>query len=199
MKYYLTLIISLLLLTGCRDYKAEEFKAIEDITNEYLYRKHLPEILNPYHSPDEPEPQKPNIDSLDLKVYISDALMPINQVKEDDNWLFTDTLKLKTNDSIFHALENSGNFKNLNYREIDKRAIKLKKPYRQIYNPDSVADENDSYLRFHFSRICFDENYKYGILYLEYLYGYQNGYGTGQVTVLLIMKQNGNWTIIEKE
>ncbi len=31
---------------------------------------------------------KPNLDSLNIKVYLSDALLPIAQEKEDNSWMF---------------------------------------------------------------------------------------------------------------
>jgi len=65
-----------LLISSCNDgYEKDEFKAIEDFTNDYLAKNHLKHILEPRTFYDDEVVVKPSIDSLDLKVYLSDALI----------------------------------------------------------------------------------------------------------------------------
>lgn len=195
MKYLLILLFSTLII-GCKNQDNDEFKAIEDVMNEFLTIKHLPKILNPINFPDEPKVAKPNIDSIKFKIYISDALLPISQIKKDNEYLFLDTLKSKINNKIFHDLMASKGFKLLKYREFDKSKLNFKKPYVEIYSIKKDVDiEHEEYIKFSFSRVCFDKDKKYGILFMNYFQGYNNG-GMGQDYVMLIKYDKNKWNIV---
>ena len=134
MKLYI-LLFSGILLFGCNCYKNEEFKAIEDITNDYLFRNNLNEILNPPPPPPPPpdclvrvynEAKIPNIDSLDLKVYISDALLPISQIKEDNEWMFTGNNYSIADSLLYQKILNSRMFRKLGYREFNKHKLSFR-------------------------------------------------------------------------
>lgn len=184
MKYIICFFI-ILNFYGCMTRTDVELAAIEDIANNYLIRKHLP-------NQDE---FKLNSDSFIYKVYLSDGLLPISQIKKDNEWLFTDTFKTKRYDSIYHELINSEQFKKLNYREIDKSNISLKKPYHLIYSLKKELGTNEYYVKLIFSRVCFTNDFKYGLVYLDYVDGNENG-STGQVNVHLIQKENDRWVIL---
>lgn len=193
---YLIITLFLILFSSCNKHENIEFKAIEDVLNEFLLKEHLHKILNPINLPDEPKIFKPNIDSIKFKVYISDALLPISQIKEDDESLFLDTLKSKINNQIFHDLIMTKEFVQLNYREFNKAKLILKKPYVEIYSIKNEVDIlKEEYVRFSFSRVCFDKKYKYGILFMNYFQGYNNG-GMGQDYVLLIRYDRQKWNIV---
>jgi hypothetical protein len=195
MKYLLILLFSTLII-GCKNQEKDEFEAIEDVVNEFLALKHLPKILNPINFSDEPIVAKPNIDSIKFKIYISDALLPISQIKEDNEFLFLDTLKSKMNNKIFHDLLFSKGFEMLKYREFDKSKMRLNKPYIEIFSIIKDIDiAHEEYVRFSFSRVCFDKDKKYGILFMNYFQGYNNG-GMGQDYVLLIKFDNDKWNIV---
>jgi len=188
----------LIFLFGCKNYNSEEFNAIQDFTNEYLLTKHLPEILDLIPPPPPGvmalQKSKPNIDSLDFKVYISDALLPIAQIKKDNRNLFNKTLKSTKSDNVFKAITKSHRFTNLGYREIEKSKIHLTKPYREIFDIQSEIKENDEYVEFYFSRVCFDTDYNYGLIFVNYNV-FRNGMGTGQIGIYLIHKVNSKWKI----
>ena len=197
-----------MLLGGC-SYEKEEFKAIKSITNEYLKNNHLKEILNPdfnppppgYYSYDSSEYQKPrvpNIDSLDLKVYISDALLPIAQIKEDNEWMFRSNRYNKTDSIKYNEILISNTFKKLKYREFNKRNIEFIKPYRYFDRSKESMALVDIYSIFNFSRICFDSKREYGIIVIDYETGYENGTGSGYFMSYLIQKIDDKWTLIER-
>lgn len=197
------------MLLGCSSYEKEEFKAIEDITNDYLKKNHLKEILNPdlnppppgcysYDSSEYQEAKAPNIDSLDLKVYISDALMPIAQIKEDNEWMFRSNRYNKIDSIKYNEILNSNTFIKLKYREFNKRNIRFIKPYRYFDKYKESEVLLDTYSIFNFSRICFDSKRKYGIVVIDYKTGYENGTGSGYFMSYLIKKIEGKWTIIER-
>ncbi len=104
------IIISILIILsffGCQKaYEKEEVKAIEEITNDYLKKNHLDKYyLNPPDFFGKPAP-KANIDTLDFKVYLSDALMPINQIRKDNKWMFKNNDFSKSDSIIFYGIMN---------------------------------------------------------------------------------------------
>ncbi|TCN55607.1 hypothetical protein D0809_16255 [Flavobacterium circumlabens] len=189
-----TSIFIILFFFGCqKSYEKEEVKAIEDITNDYLKKNHLDKYyLNPPDFFGKPTP-KANIDKLDFKVYLSDALMPINQIREDNKWMFKNNDFIKSDSIIFYGIMNSKKFKDLEYREYDKSKIKLIKPYKQ-FNED--AKPEDDYSKILFSRVCFDEKMENGIVVINYLIGNESGYTNGYNMALLIKKKNNKWSYV---
>ena len=139
----------LISLISCNNnYEKEEFKALEDITNNYLLKNHLNKMRekSQIFSENEIEEiyEKPlNIDTLDLKVYLSDALLPISQVKEDNEWMFDDNYFGTKDSTIFHSIVNSRDFENLKYREFEKSKIQFIKPYRQFEKSNEKLKENE--------------------------------------------------------
>src|SRR4051812_4036865 len=113
----LVFIVVFFIVSCSNSYENEELKAIEDISNDYLSRNDLSKIVNPPPFADSAKPKTINIDSLDLKVYFSDALMPISQVKEDDEWMFAETHFSASDSLVFYNIANSEKFKELSYKE----------------------------------------------------------------------------------
>lgn len=193
-------IISLIILTGCKSsYESEEFIAINDFVNDYLKKNPLYHILNPtpFHL-DEKTAKIPNIDTLDLKVYISDALLPIAQIKEDNEWMFNDNYR--NQDSVtFYGIVNSKKFNELNYREFDKAKLKLIKPFRQFEKSQEKITADEEYTILNLSRVCFDEKKENGIIVVEYLKGFESGSMSGYYMPLLIKKKGNNWIYIPRK
>jgi len=188
------LCISLLffLISSCSNYNHQEISALQDITNEYLNKEGKRFFLRMYRD-------KSILDTLTIKVYISDVLKSISQAKEDDYWVFDDTLSNRKNDSIFIAIQNSKRFKSLGYLEIRGDDLKLDSKYTLIDNPTLDLNKNDKgYIEFRYSRICFNDNFKYGIVFLKFGTIYNSKGGMGEVKVLFIMKEKNKWKIIEK-
>ena len=149
-KFILVFLIAIS-LQSCNDsYEIEELKAIDDISNDFLIKKDLNKLLNVPDSIDHIAVYKPNIDSLNIKVYLSDALIPIAQEKEDNLWMFKNNKFSKSDSIIFYGIVNSSRFKELQYRDFDKKKIKLKKPYSQseISEVKIVADQEYKILKF---------------------------------------------------
>ena len=188
-----------MLIFGCdSSYKDEEVEAIQDFANDSLKRNHLNRVLNPTSYFDDEPIEKPNIDSLDLKVYLSDALLPIAQIKEDNEWMFNDNYFGTPDSAIFHGIVNSESFKELGYREIDKNKIELIKPYRQFEKSQENITADEEYTILNFSRVCFDEKKENGVAVIEYLKGYESGHMSGYHMALLIKKINGKWAYIPR-
>lgn len=200
MNKLLNIILISLIFCSCSDnYETDELKAITDITNDYLERNILKEILEP-HDPFNDQPlTKPNIDSLDLKVYLSDALIPIAQVKEDNEWMFNDNYFGTPDSAIFYGIVNSDNFKKLDYRECDKREIRLIKPFRQFEKSQEKITTDESYTILNFSRVCFDSKKENGVVVIEYLQGFTSGSMNGYHMALLIKKKDNKWTYIPRK
>jgi len=200
MTKFLSIIFICLVFTGCNDnYENEEIVAIEDLTNDYLERNILKEILEPSDIfNDKPSP-KPNIDTLDLKVYLSDALIPIAQVKQDNEWMFNDNYFGTPDSAIFYGIVHSINFKKLNYREYDKREIQLIKPFRQFEKSQAKVIADESYTILNFSRVCFDSKKENAVVVIEYLQGFTSGSMSGYHMALLIKKKGNKWTYIPRK
>jgi|GEM_PF-2896362 len=199
------LIFTILILTGCinRNYTNVEDRAIQDITNDYLKIKHLSK--NRLKRP--PAPTEDNIkvefgikmEKQDVyKVFISDALLPISQVKEDNQWMFNKMYKSPSLDSLFKSLMLTSEFDGLKYREFDKEQIKLKQPYQQFTDRKNEIGTDEEYLIFSFSRISFSADYKYGLVVLNYSFGWTNGTGGGFHRPYLIENVNNEWKVIEE-
>jgi hypothetical protein len=188
------------MLCGCKDNSdKDELAAITDITNDYLERNVLKEILEPRDIFTDKPITKPNIDSLDLKVYISDALLPIAQVKQDNQWMFKDNYHETEDSTIFYEIVNSEQFRKLTYREFDKKEIRLIKPFRQFEKSQEKITADESYSILNFSRICFDSKKENGVVVIEYLQGFTSGSMNGYHMALLIKKKNNKWTYIQRK
>jgi hypothetical protein len=198
------LTLFIISLVSCdNNYEKEEFKAIEDITNNYLFKNHLNKMIEKpqIFSENEIEEfyEKPlNVDTLDLKVYLSDALLPISQVKEDNEWMFDDNYFGTKDSTIFHSIVNSRDFKNLKYREFEKSKIQFIKPYRQFEKSNEKLKENEEYSLLSFSRICFDEKRENGIVVIEYGQGSKGYTSYGNHMAFLIKKINEKWEYIPR-
>jgi hypothetical protein len=199
MRKIFVLLMFTILLTSCKDdYEQEELKAIEDVANDYLKTNDL--LLNPTKFFDDQVIAKPNIDSLDIKVYFSDALLPISQVKEDNEWMFTDNDFKKASDSItFFSILNSQTFKDLKFREFEKSKLKLERPYTQFKSSQTKFTADEEYRVLNFSRVCFDDKRENGIVVIEYLVGFESGTSSGYHNSLLIKKKNGKWTYVRRK
>ncbi len=191
-------ILIIIAFSSCNNsYKTEEETLIEDLTNDYLKRNHLSRILNPIRFLDADTVEKPNIDTLDLKVYISDALLPISQIKEDNEWMFDDN-DLTTGDSvIFQEIINSQTFNRLEYREFKKSLIKLEKPYSQFDKRPNETRLLEEYTIFSFSRVCFDSDKQNAVVVIDFDKGFSNGTMSGYNMALLVKKENGLWKYVE--
>ena len=199
------LIVFIISLISCdSNYEKEEFKAIEDITYNYLVKNHLNKIkeepyLN-YENDIEEVYEKPlNLDTLDLKVYLSDALLPISQVKEDNDWMFNDNYFRTKDSAIFYSIVNSKEFKNLKYREFKKNKIKFIKPYRQFETSNEKLEENEEYSLLSFSRVCFDEKRENGVVVIEYRNGNKGYTSYGNHMAFLIKKTGEKWEYIPRK
>jgi hypothetical protein len=201
MKTITFLLILLLSLQSCNkisEYEAEEMKALEEISNDYLVKEDLSKIINLPDSMFGGKVYKPNLDSLDIKVYLSDALLPIAQEKEDNSWMFMDNDFSKSDSIIFYKIVNSKKFKELGYKEFDKKQIILKKPYSQSSYSEIKKHADKPYKILKFSRICFDEKMENGIVVVEILDGLEYGTMSGFNGAILIRKKNNHWEYIQK-
>jgi hypothetical protein len=199
MRKLFILLMCTVSLTSCKDdYEQDELKAIEDVANDYLKTNDI--LLNPTKFFEDQVLTKPNIDTLDIKVYFSDALLPISQVKEDNEWMFKDNHFKKASDSVsFFNIVNSQKFKELKFREFAKSKLKLEKPYSQFMSSQTEFTADEEYRVLNFSRVCFDDKRENGIVVIEYLVGYEIGTQSGYHNSLLIKKQNGKWTYVRRK
>ena len=203
----LLLLLMILVFTNCSNtYENEELLAIQDVMNEYLVSQDLNDNLNPPPPPppfdvknDRPVIKKINIDSLNLKVYVSSGLIPISQIKEDDSWLFTVSLQNKFYDSIYNSIIGSKKFNELGFKKINKKQIKFVKPYYQIFDKENEVGKNENYVMFKLSRVCFNSKHSYGVIFMEFERGTDSYYGTGELKVFLIQKQNNKWKLIKRK
>ena len=190
-------ILTLFFIIGCNyNYEKEELIVIEDISNEFLVKNHLNKVLK---DPFEEVYERPlYVDTLDLKVYLSDALLPISQIKEDNEWMFENNLFEKKDSAIFYGLINSKKFKNLKYREFEKNKIQFKKPYRQFEKSKEKLKENEEYSLLSFSRVCLDDKRENAIVVIEYRNGKKGFTIYGSHMVYLIRKINDKWKYIPR-
>lgn len=197
----LILIFTLILLVSCNnlEYQNQEFNAIEDIANDYLKQKHFKKVTRKPPPPgDIMFEEESYVDTTDLKVFVSDALLPIDQVKEDNYWMFDELYSNKELDSLFNELQKEERFAKLKYREFIKTDLNIKKPYKQIFNIKKEVVTDEEYVIFSFSRILFDSDFKKGIVVIDFNYGSEYGIMGGFHRPYLIKKLNDKWTFVDE-
>ncbi len=198
------LLFLILLLFGCTDnrYDKLEFQAIQDIANDYLKIKDLNQRRIKPPPPIENDDIQFTADTIEkqdtYKVFVSDALLPISQVKEDNQWMFDGIYENPILDSIANSIIYSKNFKKLKYREFNKSRLKFVKPYRQFVDRKKEVRNNEEYIILSFSRVCFSADYKYGLVVIDYEHGWPNGTGGGFNRPYLIEKKNNEWKVIDE-
>ena len=188
-----------LLLFSCTDnrYNKLEFQAIQDIANDYLRIKDLNQSLIKPGSQIAPDTIKKQDN---YKVFISDALLPISQAKENNRWMF-DIIYENENphlDSIANSIVDSKNFKKLKYRKFNKSRLEFANPYRQFVEHKNEIGKDEEYVIISFSRICFSADDKYGLVVIDYEHGWPDGTGGGFNRPYLIEKKNNEWKVIDK-
>jgi hypothetical protein len=194
MKKIIILLISLTIF-GCKNsYEKEEFNAIQSILNNYLKLEYLEN--KPFAENDNIKSDK--VYNTKIKVYISDALIPISQIKEDEYWMFTNNFRFAENKNAFNEIINSTKFKKLRYREIKKKQIELINPYEQSENSRVDLKNEEKYNILSFSRVCFDYQMENGIVVINESIGRKGGKIQGNHKVLLIKKVNGKWVYIKE-
>jgi hypothetical protein len=194
MKKIIILLISLTIF-GCKNsYEKEEFNAIQSILNNYLKLEYLEN--KPFAENDNIKSDK--VYNTKIKVYISDALIPISQIKEDEYWMFTNNFRFAENKNAFNEIINSTKFKKLRYREIKKKQIELINPYEQSENSRVDLKNEEKYNILSFSRVCFDYQMENGIVVINESIGRKGGKIQGNHKVLLIKKVDGKWVYIEE-
>ncbi len=187
------LILSFSCNNTLKEYENEEFKAIQAILNEYLINYEF--AIRKHYKNDE-FIKKDSIKN--YPILVSDALIPLCQIKEDNENLFEGEYKDTKFASIFMNLVNSEEFDRLDYREIKKSELLLKEPYKMVSSVKQAIEENSNYVQFFISRIVFDENYEKGIVYIRHRDGMKSGYYAGQGGVYVIEKTNNEWKYIKK-
>jgi hypothetical protein len=194
MKKIIILLISLTIF-GCKNsYEKEEFNAIQSILNNYLKLEYLEN--KPFEENENIKSDK--IYNTKIKVYISDALIPISQIKEDEYWMFTNNFRFAENKNAFNEIINSTKFKKLRYREIKKKQIELINPYEQSENSRVDLKNEEKYNILSFSRVCFDYQMENGIVVINESIGRKGGKIQGNHKVLLIKKVDGKWVYIKE-
>lgn len=194
------LILVCLTFIRCdNSYEIAEDKAIQDFANDYLQKNHLNDILNPILLMGEKSPRVINLDSLDLKVYISDALIPISQIKKDNEWMFNDNYFGTKDSAIFYQIVKSSQFAELEYRVFDKAQLKLVKPYRQFEKSKEKIPADEKYIILYFSRICFDKNKENGVVVIDYRTAHEGSSAYGYNMALLIKKIGDKWTYVSRK
>lgn len=198
MKKTLTLLI-LIAILGCeKSYEKEEFIAVQDVLNDYLKREYLDNILFPNRMFPEKDIEPIDTNNIVLKIYISDALNPIEQIREDNYWMFENNYPESENNEIFNSILKSEKFKNLSYREIEKNDLELIKPYKQVKSSKIILKEKEKYNLLQFSRICFDSSLKNGIVVIDEHIGQKGMKIQGYHKAFLIKKIKGKWKYIKE-
>tara|TARA_R110002049_G_C8892457_1_gene540881 strand:+ start:83 stop:655 length:573 start_codon:yes stop_codon:yes gene_type:complete len=184
----LIFIISVIFMFSCKNlYEQEEIKVITDFTNSYLKKEHFEKLENYKLICSENE----KLDSSNLKIYISDYLLPISKIRKDKKWLFDGNYS--GNDSIiFRNILDSKKFNELSYREFNKSEIQLIENYNLI---DNYSEEED-FVGIKFSRVCFDENKENAILLIEYNFNCDKLNVSGFERPYLLKKMNNSWKYI---
>ena len=196
------LFIFIICLQSCNrnsEYEAEELKALEEVSSDFLFKKDFNIRMNPPELIVKGKITETIADSSAIRVFISDALLPINQEKEDNLWMFKDNNFSKTDSIMFYQISNSKKFKELGYREFDKQKINLKKPYIQSEYSEIKKYADKPYKILKFSRICFDINKENGIVVIEMLEGSEYGTMNGYNGAILIKKKNNRWHYVQKK
>jgi hypothetical protein len=200
MRYLLSLILFTTLIScdNSKSYQIEEQKAIEDITNDYV--SYYIERRNPLprHDRFDSAVRQRGLDTTDIKVYVSDALLPISQVFEDNDWMrnaYYDDLELRDK---FIKLHNSATFKDLKYREFNKEYLELNDPYKHCYDCKDRIESDEQYSMISFSRICFNQERDFGLVVIDYGFGYKESHMSGHHGPFLIKKDSSGWRFIPK-
>jgi len=193
MKRIARVIIFGLFFVTCssKNYENEELIAIQDIANIFLQETLIPEEL--VYISEDSILIFPFSDSLNSRVFFSDGLFPISQVKKDYGWMFKESNLGTVDSALFYSIVNSKRFNELKFRNFDKTKIELLKPFKQFDRTQERIITGERYSIFNFSRICFDTKREIGVVVLGYTKGYENGTATGFRGPLLIKKQNGKW------
>ncbi|WKN31346.1 hypothetical protein PZB74_20560 [Porifericola rhodea] len=192
--YVITFIF--LLCTSCnKKYESLEEQVINDALNAFLLKYQIdftnvppPESINVLKS-------KVAKDTANLGVYVSDALLPIAQFKEDNKWMFSEEL---SNNPKFKEIVNSRKFEELSYREFNKERLNIIDPYVQLPESNNRIRSDKQYSIFSFSRVCFDEGMENAVLVIHYERGFETGSMSGYYGALLIEKRGENWEIVER-
>jgi hypothetical protein len=180
------------------EYRELEFEALEDLTNQYLRQVHLSHLKDYENMMSEINNEKPPVFNFkDLPVYISDALVPIAQIEEDEKWMFEDRYKDNKNKQLFQKIINSKQFKTLFYREFNKSDMILDEPFKQVYETPPNLKKDQEYVILNFSRVCFDKKREKGVVVIHYTHGYDNGKNSGNHGVYMIEKKVDGWIYIQ--
>ena len=198
------LLLLIFILFGCTDnrYHKIEVAAIQDISNDYIKIKHRRKWPKPPPPPTENDEIQidfeTSLEQDEYKVFLSDALIPISQVKEDNQWMFDKLYETPKLDSIFNSIIISERFGKLGYREYEKRNVIFNKPYQQFTDRKKEVGHDEEYLIIGFSRICFNKDYTFGLVVIDYKYGWPNGTGGGFHRPYLIKMENDKWKVIDE-
>jgi hypothetical protein len=196
MKILLNIMLTLTFLTSCQsidNYEKEESVAIEDFANDFLI--HYPKLA---HSNIDNDGSTNSTNGHKMKVYISDALLPISQIKEDNEWMFDDNYFGTADSAIFRDIVASKEFDELKYREFEKEEIELPPAFIQFPNSNIELESQEEYIIISFSRVCFDQPKENGIVVIDYRIGFDVGTMGGYNMALLIKKENGKWGYIPR-
>ena len=177
-------------------YIIEEDKAVEDVINSYITYYIEKANLLPTHDKFDSAVLQRDLNRQHIQVYISDALMPISQIFEDDEWMKNSHYENADLQSLFSQLYKSEEFKQLEYREFEKEKIRLVKPLNQCVECADKLSADEQYSRISLSRICFNENRDKGLVVIEYGIGYEHTKMSGYHGAFLIEKNKGKWEII---
>lgn len=199
------LLLLTLIIFGCTDnrYNKIEVAAIQDISNDYIKIKHRRKWPKP------PPPPPTDNDEIQIdfkiseeqdvyKVFLSDALLPISQLKEDNEWMFDKLYETPIFDSLFNSITNSERFEKLGYREFEKKNVTFNEPYQQFVDRKKEVGQDEEYLIIGFSRICFNKDFTLGLVVIDYKYGWPNGTGGGFHRPYLIKVENDRWKVIDE-
>ncbi|MDF9798580.1 hypothetical protein OKW21_003843 [Catalinimonas alkaloidigena] len=172
-----------------------EEQVLNDVLNAFLVKYQidftnvpLPESINVLKS-------RITNDTTNLGVYVSDALLPVAQLKEDNKWMFFGEL---SNNPKFKEIVNSRRFENLFYREFYKNRLQILEPYVQLLESNHRIKSDKQYSILSFSRVCFDEEMENALLVIHYERGFETGSMSGYYGAILVEKRKGNWEIVER-
>ena len=197
----LILVLTFFSILGCENqtsYELEEDKAIEDIINDYVTH---------YIGKTNRLPTQSRFDSAllqsdpipeNIQVYISDALIPISQLFEDNIWMTSENYQDSVLESEFSKLYNFSRLQKLHYREFDKKDLNLDAPLSQCVKCADEISADEQYSRISLSRICFNQQRDKGIVIINYGVGFESGIMGGHFGPFLIEKKQNKWTIIPK-
>ena len=178
-----------------RKYEKLEEEVINDVLNDFLIKYQIDFSNIPMPDSINALVKKVAKDTNNLGVYVSDALLPIAQLKEDNEWMFSGEL---SDNPVSREIVNSINFKELPYREFNKERLNIITPYVQLKRSKDRISSDKQYSIFHFSRVCFDKKMENAVLVIEYGRGFESGSMSGYFGALLVEKRGENWKIVER-